>query len=207
MPDYAAARYRSGCRGRTVAQLFALKGRNTAAQGNALFGPGGAAGCSHGWSAARREPGEAEPVEWNVQTISPPRQGRRCADPSESLAQSLRPFRGEEEDRNRTPRVPLVPARRDSLPPLIGIGAGLAARPLPHHRAYGSVHGGSVGYVSPHAVSRLNSPRPYHRRFGNAHSTARSWLARQGLGCRIAADFAHAGGIPRRTNWRKRRRG
>lgn len=26
---------------------------------------------------------------------------------------------------------------------LIGIGAGLAARPLPHHRAYGSVHGGS----------------------------------------------------------------
>jgi hypothetical protein len=25
----------------------------------------------------------------------------------------------------------------------IGIGAGLAARPLPHHRAYGSVHGGS----------------------------------------------------------------
>ena len=32
----------------------------------------------------------------------------------------------------------------------IGIGAGLAARPLPHHRAYGSVHGGSdrlTGYV------------------------------------------------------------
>ena len=25
----------------------------------------------------------------------------------------------------------------------IGIGAGLAARPLPHHRAYGSVHGDS----------------------------------------------------------------
>ncbi|MBB5501244.1 hypothetical protein HDG37_005473 [Paraburkholderia sp. MM5384-R2] len=25
----------------------------------------------------------------------------------------------------------------------IGIGAGLTARPLPHHRAYGSVHGGS----------------------------------------------------------------
>jgi hypothetical protein len=32
----------------------------------------------------------------------------------------------------------------------IGIGAGLATRPLPHHRAYGSVHGGSdqlAGYL------------------------------------------------------------
>jgi len=26
----------------------------------------------------------------------------------------------------------------------IGIGGGLAAAPLPHHRAYGSVHGGSL---------------------------------------------------------------
>ena len=26
---------------------------------------------------------------------------------------------------------------------LIGIGAAVARRPLPHHRAYGSVHGGS----------------------------------------------------------------
>ncbi len=35
---------------------------------------------------------------------------------------------------------------------VIGIGAGLAARPLPHHRAYGSVHGGSdrlPGYMNP----------------------------------------------------------
>ena len=38
--------------------------------------------------------------------------------------------------------------------PGIGIGAGLAARPLPHHRAYGSVHGGSVGYVSLHDTGR-----------------------------------------------------
>ena len=28
---------------------------------------------------------------------------------------------------------------------LIGIGGSLAAPPLPHHRAYGSVHGGSSG--------------------------------------------------------------
>jgi hypothetical protein len=40
--------------------------------------------------------------------------------------------------------------RQQGLPgdqpvPVIGIGGGLAAAPLPHHRAYGSVHGGSVG--------------------------------------------------------------
>ena len=29
--------------------------------------------------------------------------------------------------------------------PEIGIGASLTARPLPHHRAYGSVHGDSAG--------------------------------------------------------------
>jgi PEP-utilising enzyme, PEP-binding domain len=32
---------------------------------------------------------------------------------------------------------------RESLRRLIGIGAAVARRPLPHHRAYGSVHGGS----------------------------------------------------------------
>src|SRR5580704_11945577 len=31
---------------------------------------------------------------------------------------------------------------------LIGIGAAVTCRPLPHHRAYGSVHGGSRGYAS-----------------------------------------------------------
>ena len=31
---------------------------------------------------------------------------------------------------------------------VIGIGAAVARRPLPHHRAYGSVHGGSIGYVN-----------------------------------------------------------
>jgi hypothetical protein len=36
-----------------------------------------------------------------------------------------------------------VPQRR-----LIGIGAAVTRRPPPHHRAYGSVHGGSIGYES-----------------------------------------------------------
>jgi hypothetical protein len=31
---------------------------------------------------------------------------------------------------------------------LIGIGAAVTRRPLPHHRAYGSVHGGSSGYAN-----------------------------------------------------------
>ena len=30
----------------------------------------------------------------------------------------------------------------------IGIGAAVTRRPLPHHRAYGSVHGGSIGYAN-----------------------------------------------------------
>ena len=31
---------------------------------------------------------------------------------------------------------------------VIGIGGSLAAPPLPHHRAYGSVHGGSADYAA-----------------------------------------------------------
>ena len=45
----------------------------------------------------------------------------------------------------------------------IGIGGSLAAPPLPHHRAYGSVHGGSSGWAS--------APRPERgdRAIGSAH--------------------------------------
>jgi hypothetical protein len=39
------------------------------------------------------------------------------------------------EERSATPHVPQAD--------LIGIGAAVTRRPLPHHRAYGSVHGGS----------------------------------------------------------------
>ena len=49
----------------------------------------------------------------------------------------------------------------------IGIGAAVTRRPLPHHRAYGSVHGGSIGYA--------NSPRlmTEDRGTGSRHSRAR----------------------------------
>src|SRR6266404_5562313 len=34
--------------------------------------------------------------------------------------------------------------------PMIGIGGSLAAPPLPHHRTYGSVYGGSRSYANAH---------------------------------------------------------
>jgi hypothetical protein len=37
------------------------------------------------------------------------------------------------------------PGLKGVPPKEIGIGASLTARPLPHHRAYGSVHGDSAG--------------------------------------------------------------
>jgi hypothetical protein len=42
-----------------------------------------------------------------------------------------------------SPAVWRVPASYLPERDLIGIGAAVARRPLPHHRAYGSVHGGS----------------------------------------------------------------
>src|SRR6266480_8008024 len=36
---------------------------------------------------------------------------------------------------------------KSALPSLIGIGGSLAAPPLPHHRTYGSVYGGSRSYA------------------------------------------------------------
>src|SRR5476649_110512 len=39
-------------------------------------------------------------------------------------------------------------SRHVSKVPKIGIGGSLAAPPLPHHRTYGSVYGGSRGYAN-----------------------------------------------------------
>src|SRR6266853_4077554 len=50
---------------------------------------------------------------------------------------------------------------------LIGIGAAVTHRPLPHHRAYGSVHGGSIGYANSPRLTRED------RGTGSRHSTAR----------------------------------
>src|SRR6476620_9882480 len=62
--------------------------------------------------------------------------------------------------------------------PLIGIVAAVTHRPLPHHRAYGSVHGGSIGYS--------NTPRPMteHRASGSKHSRGRRTELWPGRGTR-----------------------
>ena len=39
--------------------------------------------------------------------------------------------------------APGVAPGEGTSPAMIGIGAAVTRRPLPHHRAYGSVHGGS----------------------------------------------------------------
>src|SRR5260370_37478214 len=47
-------------------------------------------------------------------------------------------------------RADIVSVRRHvRLVPTIGIGGSLAAPPLPHHRTYGSVYGGSRRYANP----------------------------------------------------------
>jgi len=61
----------------------------------------------------------------------------------------------------------LPPLRGSLCSPAIGIGAGFAARPLPHHRAYGSVHGGSVGCVD--TVHRAFGPACHRVRFNLLH--------------------------------------
>jgi len=46
-------------------------------------------------------------------------------------------------------RTRLAPAGTFAYGPKIGIGGSLAAPPLPHHRTYGSVYGGSRSYANP----------------------------------------------------------
>src|SRR6266699_799379 len=54
------------------------------------------------------------------------------------------------------------------IPDMIGIGAAVACRPLPHHRANGSVHGGSRSYASSSRITKED------RASGSMH-----WKARQ----------------------------
>jgi hypothetical protein len=50
---------------------------------------------------------------------------------------------------------------------LIGIGAAVTRLPLPHHRAYGSVHG---------RVTNLETPSRAVVRFYNKRGTAEQWI-------------------------------
>src|ERR1035438_455991 len=45
----------------------------------------------------------------------------------------------------------------------IGIGGRIAPPPLPHHRTYGSIYGGSIGYASdPQAMTEVLARRELH---------------------------------------------
>src|SRR2546422_4549718 len=66
----------------------------------------------------------------------------------------------------------------------IGIGGSLAAPPLPHHRTYGSVYGGSVGYT-PLTFWTRSTPSQSQNLFGSAMLSATLRLRRHGP-CRVA---------------------
>src|SRR5579871_1566333 len=63
--------------------------------------------------------------------------------------------------------------------PTIGIGGSLAAPPLPHHRTYGSVYGGSVRLTHPIGRTR-STPSQFQKRLGSAMLSAGLRLRRHG---------------------------
>ena len=83
--------------------------------------------------------------------------------------------------------------------PEIGIGGCLAAPPLPHHRAYGSVPGGSVDYA---ALGWVREGRPSDRKktFGRAMARAGLLLSRHGPWALPAVFAARCLPTPRRRN-------
>jgi hypothetical protein len=61
----------------------------------------------------------------------------------------------------------------------IGIGGSLATPPLPHHRTYGSVYGGSTDYADREAATEARPIEP-KKRFGKAMVSAGLFASRQG---------------------------
>ena len=70
----------------------------------------------------------------------------------------------------------------------IGIGRGLTAPTLPHHRAYGSVHGGSMDLSEPAWVPR--PPGRACREFGFG-------LRRANFGPFLVGSTGFTGAVPR----------
>src|SRR5208337_3270990 len=71
--------------------------------------------------------------------------------------------------------------RRTACPLIaIGIGGSLAAPPLPHHRAYGSVHGGSVDYAAGAPAREARRRVLRKSSFESAMASAGLLLIRQG---------------------------
>src|SRR5450432_806701 len=66
-----------------------------------------------------------------------------------SVQGQSRRFGGQSPTSGLPPEADIATAGRHvSKVPTIGIGGSLAAPPLPHHRTYGSVYGGSRGYAN-----------------------------------------------------------
>ena len=82
----------------------------------------------------------------------------------------------------------------------IGIGGSLAAPPLPHHRAYGSVHGGSADYAV-WAWAREARRRVLRKSsLGSAMASAGLLLIRQGPWALPAVCAARSRPTPLRRN-------
>src|SRR5690242_4016487 len=101
---------------------------------------------------------------------------------------------------------PFIPAKagiqRPRMRP-IGIGGRLATPPLPHHRTYGSVSGGSVDYAGC-GVATEAKPSELRKTVGRAMVSAGLLLSRQGPCGLPAVLAARSWPTPRRRNSAKR---
>ena len=87
--------------------------------------------------------------------------------------------------------------------PEIGIGGSLAAPPLPHHRTYGSVSGGSADYADRGAATEAK-PSELKKLFGRAMVSAGLFASRQGPCGFPAVCAARFRPTPRRRSSTKR---
>jgi hypothetical protein len=85
----------------------------------------------------------------------------------------------------------------------IGIGGSLAAPPLPHHRTYGPVSGGSADYADCFAATEAK-PSETKKPFGRAMVSAGLFASRQGPCGFPAVCAARFRPTPRRRSSAKR---
>src|SRR4051794_3050025 len=85
----------------------------------------------------------------------------------------------------------------------IGIGVSLAAPPLPHHRTYGPVYGGSADYATGAAATE-GRPSDLRTALERAMFSAGLWLSRQGPCGAPAVCAAKSWPTPRRRSSAKR---
>src|SRR3954464_6799528 len=87
--------------------------------------------------------------------------------------------------------------------PSIGIGGSLAAPPLPHHRTYGPVYGGSADYATGAAATE-GRPSALRTALERAMFSAGLLLSRQGPCGAPAVCAAKSWPTPRRRSSAKR---